>query len=262
MDSDLSARLKFACDAAPEAGRLTLKYFQRADLQIDLKQDATPVTIADRAAEQLLRQRIAASFPADGVLGEEFGEQLGTSGFRWILDPIDGTKSFIHGVPLYSVLIGVEHEGQSRLGVIHVPALQETAYAAAGQGAWYIRGDQLPTPARVSATKALSDGLFLTSSLSAFHKRGVWPFLERLSKTARLTRTWGDAYGYLLVATGRAEVMVDPIMNVWDAAALLPILQEAGGTYTDWQGRPTIHGGEGIASNGLVLEEVLRLMNE
>ena len=113
----------------------------------------------------------------------------------------------------------------------------------------------------MSPTKALSEGLFLTSSLSGFHKRGVWPFLERLSKTARLTRTWGDAYGYLLVATGRAEVMVDPIMNVWDAAALLPILQEAGGTYTDWQGRPTIHGGEGIASNGLVLEEVLRLMN-
>ena len=144
MDSDLSARLKFACDAAQEAGRLTLKYFQRADLQIDLKQDATPVTVADREAEQLLRQRIAASFPDDGVLGEEFGEQSGTSGFRWILDPIDGTKSFIHGVPLYSVLIGVEHEGQSRLGVIHVPALQETAYAAAGQGAWYIRGDQCP----------------------------------------------------------------------------------------------------------------------
>ena len=173
MDSDLSARLKFACDAAHEAGRLTLRYFQRADLQIDLKQDATPVTVADREAEQLLRQRIAASFPDDGVLGEEFGEQLGTSGYRWILDPIDGTKSFIHGVPLYSVLIGVEHEGQSRLGVIHVPVLQETAYAAKGQGAWYIRGDQPPKPARVSATKTLADGLFLTSSLSGFHKRGA-----------------------------------------------------------------------------------------
>jgi histidinol-phosphatase len=262
MDSDLSARLKFACDAAHEAGRLTLEYFQRDDLQVDQKNDATPVTEADRGAEQFLRQRIAAAFPDDAVLGEEFGEQLGTSGYRWILDPIDGTKSFIHGVPLYSVLIGVEHEGQSRVGVIHVPALGETAYAAAGQGAWYVRGDQPPRPARVSTIKTLSEGLFLTSSLSGFHKRGAWPFLERLSKTARLTRTWGDAYGYLLVATGRAEVMVDPIMNIWDAAALLPILEEAGGAYTDWQGRPTIHGGEGIASNGLVLDEVLRLLNQ
>ena len=261
MDSVLTDRLKLACKIAHEAGNLTLRYFQRDDLQVDLKHDHTPVTVADREAEQLLRERIQADFPSDAILGEEFGEQIGDSGFRWILDPIDGTKSFIHGVPLYAVLIGVEHEGQSHIGVIHLPALGETVYAAVGQGAWYLRGDQSPRPARVSTKPIIADGLFLTSSLIAYHKRGAWQFFERLSKIAKLTRTWGDAYGYFLVATGRAELMIDPIMNVWDAAALLPILQEAGGTFTDWKGRPTIDGGEGIATNGIVLGEVLELLS-
>jgi histidinol-phosphatase len=262
MDSELSVRLKLACEIAHEAGQVTLRFFQRDDLQIDLKHDATPVTVADREAEQFLRQRIAASFPNDAVLGEEYGEQLGDSGYRWILDPIDGTKSFIHGVPLYAVLIGVEYQGQSRIGVIHLPALGETVYAATGDGAWHVRGELPPRRAQVSKLNSLADALFLTSSASGFHKRDVWPFFERLTKTAKLTRTWGDAYGYFLVATGRAELMVDPAMNVWDAAALLPILQEAGGTFTDWQGNATIHGGEGIATNGQVLDEVMRLLNE
>jgi len=259
MDSDLSSRLKLACEIAHEAGQVTLQFFQRDDLQVDLKHDATPVTMADRQAEQLLRERIASAFPNDAVLGEEFGEQLGDSGFRWILDPIDGTKSFIHGVPLYAVLIGVEHQGQSRIGVIHLPALRETVYAATGEGAWHVRGQEPPRQAHVSKVKSLAEGLFLTSGVSGFHKRDAWSFFARLTKTAKLSRTWGDAYGYLLVATGQAEVMVDPAMNVWDAAALLPILQEAGGTFTDWQGKTTIHGGEGIATNKLVLDEVLKL---
>ena len=262
MGDELSPRLQLACEATREAGKLTLRYIQRDDLQIDLKSDATPVTVADREAEQLLRRKIAAAFPQDGILGEEFGEQQGTSGYRWIFDPIDGTKSFIHGVPLYGVLIGVEFEGQSHIGVIYIPVLDELVYAATGQGAWHIFGDQPKRPARVSKIKTLSDGLFLTSGLTGFHRRGAWPFFERLTKTAKLTRTWGDAYGYMLVATGRAEVMVDPVMNVWDAAAILPILQEAGGTFTDWRGHPTIHNGEGIATNGLVLDEVLRLLQQ
>ena len=238
-------------------------------MQIDLKRDATPVTIADRESEQLLRRLIGEAFPHDGILGEEFGEQTGTSGFRWILDPIDGTKSFIHGVPLYAVLIGIETlfsrdpqgsaAATSCIGVIYIPPLDEMVFAATGQRAWHVIGDRPKLPARVSTKKVLGEGLFLTSGLSGFHRRGAWPFFGRLTTTAKLSRTWGDAYGYMLVATGRAEAMVDPEMNVWDAAALLPILQEAGGTFTDWKGNPTIHGGEGIATNGLVLDEVLRL---
>jgi histidinol phosphatase-like enzyme (inositol monophosphatase family) len=260
MQDEITKRLELSINAAREAGQLTLQYFQRSELKVDLKHDATPVTIADRQAEKLLRDRIGATFPDDAILGEEFGEQSGTSGFRWVLDPIDGTKSFIHGVPLYAVLIGVEHAGQSQIGVIHLPALSETVYAASGQGAWRVLGDQPKEPARVSKKKSLADGLFLTSGLAGFYRRGAGTFLERLTKTAKLTRTWGDAFGYLLVATGRAELMVDPEMNLWDAAAVLPIIQEAGGKFTDWRGNQTIAGGEGIATNGLVHDEVLRLL--
>jgi len=131
MSDELTPRLQLACDAAREAGRLVLQYYRRDDLRVDLKSDASPVTIADREAEQLLRRRIAAAFPQDGILGEEFGEQPGKSGFRWILDPVDGTKSFIHGVPLFGVLIGIEEAGQSRIGVIYLPAVDEMVYAAA-----------------------------------------------------------------------------------------------------------------------------------
>jgi histidinol-phosphatase len=258
MTDVLSQRFALACDIAKAAGQHTLRYFLEGDLQVDLKHDATPVTIADREAEELIRKQIAGSFPSDGILGEELSEKLGTSGWRWIIDPIDGTKSFIHGVPLYAVLIGIDFQEQSRIGVINLPALGQTVYAATGQGAWQDRGNQKHQPIRVSQTKTLSDGLFLTSGISGFHRRGAWAAFERLTKAAKLTRTWGDAYGYMLVATGEAEAMVDPQMSIWDAAALLPILQEAGGTFTDWQGRPTISAGEGIATNGFVLEEVLK----
>lgn len=259
MSIDLTSRLNLARAVAREAGELTLRYFLKTDLQVDLKQDASPVTIADREAEQLVRARVAAAFPDDGILGEEFGEQSGKSGFRWIIDPIDGTKSFIHGVPLYAVLIGIEHEQESRVGVIHIPALNEMIYAAVGQGAWHCVGEKSPQRAMVSSRANLAEGLFCTSDPANFRQRGAWDFYERLCLATRISRTWGDAYGYLLVATGRAEVMVDPIMSIWDAAALFPIMQEAGGTYTDWQGRPTIHTGEGLATNGLVLDEVLKL---
>lgn len=260
MADELTPRLELARQAARDAGRLTLRYFQRAGLQVDVKQDASPVTVADREAEQLLRKQISAAFPHDGILGEEFGEQPGNSGFRWILDPIDGTKSFIYGVPLYSVLIGIEREGESRVGVIYVPAMDEMVYAAQGQGAWHVRAAGPPQPARVSKTKTLADSLFCTSGLTGFHKRGASDVFERLTKAAKVGRTWGDGFGYLLLATGRADVMVDPAMFLWDAAPLPPILQEAGGTFTDWKGNVTIAGGEGIGANGFLLDEVLRLV--
>jgi histidinol phosphatase-like enzyme (inositol monophosphatase family) len=259
---DLAARLQLALVAAREAGRLTLDYFRRSDLAVELKQDATPVTAADRQAEQLLRQRIGEKFPQDGILGEEFPEQSGTSGFRWILDPIDGTKSFVRGVPLYGTLIGVEYQSRSVLGVIFVPGLDECVYASSGGGAWYERGSAAPSQARVSDRKTLSECLFCTSDAAGFRALGRQAALERLQAAAQLSRTWGDCYGYLLVATGRADLMVDPAMSVWDAAALQPILEEAGGTFTDWKGQPTIHSGEGIATNGKILDEVLHWVRD
>ena len=210
--SEVGRRLELALTAAREAGRLTLKFFRRPGLQVERKGDDSPVTQADRDAEEHLRQRITEAFPEDAILGEELPDRPGTSGFRWILDPIDGTKSFIHGVPLYSTLIGVEREGQSVLGVIVVPALDEGVYAARGQGAWYFGGDQPARPAHVSSCPKLSEGLFLTSEVGNFDAAGRRNVYDRLQSAARLSRTWGDGYGYLMVATGRAELMVDPIM--------------------------------------------------
>jgi histidinol phosphatase-like enzyme (inositol monophosphatase family) len=261
-NSDLAAKLNFAVAIAREAGQLTLDYFQQTTLQVDRKADRSPVTAADRAAEQLLRKRIAEQYPDDGIVGEEFGESPGRSGQRWILDPIDGTKSFICGVPLYGTLIGLEREGQSILGVIYAPALEECVYAARGQGAWYVKGNGQPRPARVSQRRSLAEGTFLTSQVDSFEARGAGEAFRRLQTAAYITRTWGDCYGYLLIATGRAEAMVDPVMNLWDAAALQPILEEAGGAYTDWQGAPTIHHGEGVGANPHVLPEVLAVLKE
>jgi histidinol phosphatase-like enzyme (inositol monophosphatase family) len=258
--SDLADRLTVALDGARRAGALTLDYFERRDFAVERKADATPVTIADREAEQLLRATFAERFPADGVLGEEFGERPGTSGYRWIIDPIDGTKAFICGVPLYGTLIGLEHDGKSLLGVIHMPALDETIWGAAGAGAWHRHGAKAERPARVSNCASLAESVFLTSEVATFGKTGRLPAYQALEDAVRNARTWGDCYGYALVATGRAEIMIDPAMSVWDAAALQPIMEAAGGTFTDWRGRATIHSGEGVATNGHVLADVLKLL--
>jgi histidinol-phosphatase len=258
LPQDLSSRLELAISAGKEAGRLTLKYFQQDNFAVERKADQSPVTIADRSAEELLRRRIAAAFPTDGIIGEELGRTEGTSGLTWILDPIDGTKSFISGVPLYGTMIGIEHGGRSQIGFVFMPGLDEGIYASIGNGAWHFRGEQPPLRARVSE-RPLRQGLFVTSQVDTYAKRDALDSFHRLEKAAYITRTWGDCYGYLLVATGRAELMVDPILNVWDAAAVQPIVEEAGGTFTDWQGNPTIHAGEAIATNGRVLEEVLAI---
>jgi histidinol-phosphatase len=257
--SAISQRLDLALAAAREAGRLTLEFFRRDDLAVERKPDRSPVTQADRQAEQLLRRRIAEVFPDDAILGEEYGEQPGSSGYRWILDPIDGTKSFVCGVPLYGTMVGVEHEGRSLVGVVDIPALGECVYAGSGLGAWYCHGESEPRAARVSQCASLDEAVFLTSQLDLFAGRGAMEAFQQLEQRAAITRTWGDCYGYVLVATGRADVMLDPLMNVWDAAALQPIIEEAGGAFTDWTGRPTIHSGESLACSRPLLEPLLAI---
>lgn len=256
--AQIEARLIFAEQAAKEAGQLALGYFCTR-ITVEMKADATPVTVADRQAEQHLRGLLAQHWPDDAILGEEFGVSGGTTGFRWILDPIDGTKSFISGVPLWGTLIGVEYAGRSLAGVIYLPALDELVLGGVGLGAWHQVGSGPREPARVSTTSTLSECLFLTSEIKTYREAGRIVAYERLEQASRVARTWGDCYGYLLVATGRADVMVDPRMSVWDCAALAPILEEAGGTFTDWRGQPTIHAGEAVATNGRVLEEVLAI---
>jgi histidinol phosphatase-like enzyme (inositol monophosphatase family) len=260
-DQEITARLEVAVKIAREAGDLTLRYFRSADLAIERKADMSPVTIADTEAEKLLRSRIAERFPDDGIVGEEFGTQSGTNRYQWVFDPIDGTKSFIHGVLLYTTLVALLRDNEPVIGVIHAPAGSETVYAAKGGGCWQLReSNQSPQPARVSKVAQLKDSLLLTTEMAGFARNrrpdAVDRFL-RLQRAARLSRTWGDGYGYLMVATGRAEVMIDPVVNLWDAAPLQPIIEEAGGQFTDWDGNATIHTGEAIATNGLVGAEVL-----
>ncbi|MCL2118159.1 MAG: histidinol-phosphatase [Planctomycetaceae bacterium] len=253
-------RLEYAVEIAREAGNLTLEYFSNPNLAIELKNDRTPVTAADRGAELLLRERISERFSDDAILGEEFPEKEGRSGFRWILDPIDGTKSFIHGVPIYSTLIGIEFDGEPVIGVIRLPALDEAVWAMRGSGAWHESPRfKSPQQAQVSKCQELGEGLFLTSSVTTFDKMGREMAFQEISQKMLLTRTWGDAYGYYLVATGRAEIMIDPILSLWDAGPMLTIIEEAGGRFSDWQGTSTIYSEEAVASNGRLHEDIIAI---
>ena len=256
MESEISSRYELARHIAARAAELTLSYYDQA-LQVSRKADASPVTEADRGAEQLLRQEIRQHFQDDGILGEEFGTVAGSSPFRWILDPIDGTKSFIQGVPLFGTMVAVERAGRGVVGVVVLPALGVSIDAAVGGGAWETRRDGSRVPARVSSATQLQDGLVVTTSWGGFVQREAVDALRALENAAWYLRTWGDCYGYYLVATGRALAMLDPQLNIWDAAALQPILEEAGGTFTDWRGNSTIDAGEGMGTNGHVLAEVL-----
>jgi histidinol phosphatase-like enzyme (inositol monophosphatase family) len=244
-------------DVATAAGQHTLKYFRSSSLTIDAKSDDSPVTVADREAEQLARKLLLEQFPDDTVQGEEFDDQSGTSAYRWVIDPIDGTKSFVCGVPLYSTLLALELDGQPLGGVIFIPALDEVIVAAIGQGAWtkFSGGDW--QAATVSNRSDLSEAIFVTTQVDTFDVRNSTNAYRQIEQTARLTRSWGDGYGYLLVATGRADIMVDPICNPWDVAAILPVVSEAGGKFTDWLGNPTVRGGDGVGTNGKLHAAVL-----
>jgi histidinol phosphatase-like enzyme (inositol monophosphatase family) len=255
-ERELKELLDFGVEAARGAGEITLRYFRR-DVETRLKGKDNFVTRADVEAEEFLRRRIAERFPRDAVIGEEAGESAGTSGRRWIIDPIDGTYSFVHGVPFYGVLLGVEIDGEPAVGVINMPALGEIVYAGRGLGCFW-NGE----PARVSQTAKLEDALLLSTDFGSCARYGFGAAADELQRGAAMRRTWGDCYGYVLVATGRADVMLDPAMNVWDCAALLPVVEEAGGTFTDWRGRRTIHSGNSVATNGLLFREVMQIIGE
>lgn len=247
--------LDVAVDIARRAGDKTLLHFG-SDLAVEHKDDASPVTIADRAAEETARALIAERFPDDGIIGEEFGHTRARARRRWILDPIDGTLSYIHGVPLYGVLIAVEEAEEAIVGVIHFPALGETVYAAAGEGCWW-NGEE----ACVSTVDRIEDALVVCTHAEEIERRGHGDGWNALRARARMVRTWGDCYGHALVATGRAEAMVDPILAHWDAAALKPVVEEAGGVYTDWSGQATQLTDSGISTNRALAAEVRRLLH-
>jgi histidinol phosphatase-like enzyme (inositol monophosphatase family) len=246
--------IEAVADAARCAGDTALRYY-RARPAVELKADGSPVTIADREAEERVREWIGARFPGDGIVGEELGVTAPEARRRWLIDPIDGTKTFVRGVPLWGSLVAVV-EGESVLaGAMYFPALGEIVVAGRGRGAWWngIACAVSDTADLAAATVVTTDERF--RSIPA--RRAAW---ERLAAAAALSRSWGDCYGYLLVATGRAELMADGIMSPWDAAALQPIVEEAGGVFTDWSGARTAFGDGAIATNRGVAEAARRAL--
>lgn len=263
---ELAERLKVARDAAERAGRITLKYFQ-TDFKRETKADGSVVTIADRQSEQQLRKAIEKAFPKDGILGEEFPEKPGQTRYRWTLDPIDGTLSYAQGVPLYGVLVGVEDQEtrECHVGVVHIPALGETVYAQRGRGCFWVKHTgryRESLPARVSTVDKLENAVLLSTDFWKVPREDRRQALARLAARTRVSRTWADCYGYVLVATGRADLMLDGVLKIWDCAPLQPILEEAGGTFTDWSGKRTIYSDSGLATNGLLLKPVLEVLGE
>lgn len=259
MASEIDQRYQLAKRIAAQASKLALAYFESSDLTVDRKSDNSPVTAADRQAEEFLRREISAAFPNDGIVGEELGVADGTTPFRWILDPIDGTKSFISGIPFFGTMVAVEYDGRGIIGVIEFPAMGRSIDAAQGCGAWSTNAG-VRTPARVSSVRSLRDGVVLTTDWEGFAARNAVSLPHELAKAAWYMRTWGDCFGYYMVATGRAVAMIDPRLNIWDATALQPIMEESGGTFCDWRGKPTIDGGDGIGTNSHVLDEVLAII--
>lgn len=259
--SELRELRAFAADAARAAGDVTLEYFGER-VAVDRKSDTSPVTIADREAEEVLRRRLAIHCPKDAVEGEEFGVEEGSTGRRWTLDPIDGTRSFIRGVPLYGVLVGLLDGETAMIGVIHFPVLDETLAAATGLGCVWSRADEAETPARVSEPRPLREALVLATDFSRLPGRESGNTFARVSRAAGEIRTWGDCYGHALVATGRAEAMIDALMNPWDSVPLQPVIEEAGGRFTTLSGEAIPAGGSAVSSNGTFHRELLALLDE
>lgn len=247
------SRMELARTIAVEAGELTLQYFRKPGLEVQHKSDGSPLTLADQESERWLRKRIGEAFPEDAIVGEEFGEQAGTSPCRWVLDPIDGTKSFISGVPLYGTMVGVQVDAAAVVGAIWFPPLREGMFAGRGLGSWCFSADSAPVRAQVRTTGEPSRRVLLTTCEQTLARRIGPERWQRLGAEFGICRTWGDVYGYYLVASGRADAMIDPHMNVWDAAAVQPIVLEAGGEFSDWKGQPRIDGGDSVASTNPAL---------
>ena len=240
--------LDLAVDLTRQAGELTLRWFRSDDLAVERKGDGTPVTAADKAAERFLREQITTRFPTDAIVGEEEADTAGSSGRTWIIDPIDGTKAFTHGVPLYCNLLAVEDDQGPLIGVINLPALGETVYAGRGLGCW-VNG----APARVSGRDRVAGSYLSTCGFDYWSDAMV----AAARHSGAALRTWGDGYGYALVATGRVDAMCDPVVARWDVAPMPVILAEAGGRFTDLDGRLGTEGGTGLATNGLLHDEWL-----
>ena len=245
----------FALALAHRGGKKCLEFLASRS-RFDRKADLSPVTLADRKCEAYMWREIEEHFPGHAILGEEFGTNGHASAFRWLLDPIDGTVSFIHGVPLYGTTVGVEHNGEPVVGVVHFPALGETVWAQKeGQTFWNGR------PAWVSSVRDISAATVVLTDRSLFARAGVQDRYDQLGRLVHFERGWGDCYGRVLVATGRADILLDPIdLKPWDVCPIVPIIEGAGGKFTDWANRRVFTSGNGVITNGHIHDEVIRVL--
>lgn len=251
---DRTRQLEVAIAAARAGGEVSRSYFGRG-VAVERKSDHSPVTVADRESEARIIEVLRQAFPDYGVLGEESGEE-GARGARWIVDPIDGTKSFVRGNPYFAALVALEEEGEITVGVVHEPVSGDLYHASRGQGAFGPQGRL-----RVSTIERLRSGMMLFGGLQGWRSRGMWDALERLVAASGRQRAYGDYLSHLFVARGLGEAMVELSLKPWDMAALKILVEEAGGRLTDVQGRATIYSGSCVTSNGLVHDEVLALLD-
>jgi len=256
MEISLNELQEAAVDFAKAGGKSTLHYFKKS-FDLEYKSDETPVTNADRKAEKVIRELINSYYPEHGIIGEEFGKENEDAEVVWVLDPIDGTQSFIHGIPFYTTLIGILIKGKPEVGVIYAPALDEIAAAATGLGC-RLNGSEVQT----RTCENLSEATFLTTDVTTYAEHGFQKPLETLLDKTKIHRTWGDAYGHMMVAAGRADIMIDPILSIWDAAALLPVISEAGGSFTDVKGQKTIETGNAVSTNKMLAKQIISLFDD
>jgi len=250
---------------ADTADSISMSRFRALDLRVESKPDLTPVSDADTAVEQAIRSTLARARPRDGVLGEEFGLTVAAAGpgsRRWVIDPIDGTKNFVRGVPIWGTLIALIEGDTPVAGLVSAPALGRRWWGARGHGAYAGKHQHAATRIEVSAVGRLADASVCYASLDGWQQIGRLPQLVDLSLAAWRSRAYGDFYGYMLLAEGAVDAMVEPELSLWDVAALIPIVTEAGGTFTDLDGRPGPGGGSAIASNGLLHPDLLRRLTD
>lgn len=253
MEDSRSARAALGVELARSAGEIARRWFDTSALTVEQKQDGSPVTQADRDIETYIRAAVAEHFPADGFLGEEFGETVGTSDYRWIVDPIDGTKSFVHGVPLYANLIALEEDDAVVFGVINLPSADILMHAERGKGCWK-NGQRV----HVSDRTDLDGAYVMATWLEDWNPDTI----VDLHAAGAVLRTWGDAYGYMMVASGQADAVVDYTTQIYDLAPMPVIIEEAGGTFTSLDGARDYNSGNGIATNGALHDSVLKIVNQ
>ena len=244
----------FAKHLSEISAEVIRKYF-RTSIKVDSKSDDSPVTIADKKAEEIMREAILKNFPGHGIIGEEFGIENPDAEYKWILDPIDGTKSFICGTITFGTLIALTQNGKPILGVINQPIMND--FLIGDNSSTELNGEKV----FLRECKSISEAVLITADHFNVKKYQEGKKFEELAQKVKLYRGWGDCYGYYLLATGYADIVVDPIMNIWDSAALIPVVLGAGGIITDWQGNDAIQGNSIVASSSIIHDHVIKELN-